>query len=94
MRPKPFKWKPRPGQEFANRARFHIHRLLTAREIPITQGLKCCASRTLYKFINGRSDMTITMLENVASELGTSVLGLFRPRPPDYIPADRGAPDA
>lgn len=86
--PRPFSWKPRAGEEFANRARYHIHRLMTRKKLPISGGLKCAAPRTLTKFINGESDMTITMLENVAEELGTSLPAMFRPRPIRPEPPD------
>jgi hypothetical protein len=80
--PRPFAWRPREGEEYANRARFHVHRLMTRKKLPISGGLKCAAPRTLHKFITGRSDMTITMLENIAEELGSTLPAMFRPRPP------------
>jgi len=79
----PITWSLVPGQEYSNRARYNIRRVMIAKGMPIKHGTESCAPKTLHNFCHGKADMTIGKLQQVAVDLNVSMATLFRRVPND-----------
>jgi hypothetical protein len=75
------KWTPREGEDFPNRARYNLRRLLWEKDRPIYKGLKCITFKSLYNFVGGVYDMRLSTLEKIANEIGVDFLEFFTPIP-------------
>jgi hypothetical protein len=78
IKKRPTTWASVPGQNYSNRARYHLRRRLNHRKVLMKDGLECAAPKTLSNFILGKADMTINKLDQIATELGTTVHAMLR----------------
>ena len=67
------------GQDFSNRVRKNIERIMTSRGIPGGHGLPHMTAAGLYKFMSGRCDITVTRASQIADDLGVSLQELLAP---------------
>lgn len=66
-----------PGQLVANRIRRNIAQIMQARGMSGTSGLPSISGMGLYRFISGKSDMTLTRVQRIADDLGVTVAELL-----------------
>jgi hypothetical protein len=78
-----YQWKPVEGQDWSNRARYHVYRLMRLRNLPASDKnvIPGVSPKTLYNFLVGDSDMTITRLGLIADACGVQMRTLFDPIP-------------
>jgi hypothetical protein len=65
----------------SNRARYNLRRVLIDKGIVVKYGLKAAVAKTLINFMLGYSDMTISKLNDIATELGTDLFDMLKPIP-------------
>ena len=66
------------GQEASNTVRHNLNRLFTKQGISARCKMNGVSDRSVYNFMAGRSDITISKLEMIARHLKVSVRSLFR----------------
>ena len=77
-------WTEVPGQEYSNRARYHLRRLMHERGYPFSEGLNAYAARSMYNFVHEGADITLFKLELIAEELDVKVETMLLPIPGEH----------
>ena len=77
-----YKWKEIEGQEWANRARYNIYRIMREKNLPASQNvIEGISSKKIYTFLSGQQDITVTKLGIIADGLHIGLTTLFKPIP-------------
>lgn len=72
-----FEVRPVGGQELSNTIRRNIHALMRSKDMPLRAGLECMPFSTLYSYLGGKNDISITRLQDIAKELGVNPVMLM-----------------
>ena len=66
------------GQIYTNRIRKNVARIMESRGMAGSKGLPSLSHQGLYLFIAGKSDMTVTRVQQIADDLGVSIFELMQ----------------
>ena len=84
-----YNWKEIEGQEWANRARYNIYRIMREQNLPASRDvIQGVSPKKIYEFLSGRQDITLGKLAFIADGLHVSMITLFQPIPdnPEVLP--------
>ena len=77
-----YNWKAVEGQDWSNRARYNIYKIMREKNIAGTSvHLDGLSHKKLFVFMSGRQDITLTKLQLLADFLDVRFYDLFNPIP-------------
>ena len=73
-----FNFKEVDGQMYTNRIRKNVVRIMTERGMAGSRGLPHFSAAGLFRFLNGKHDITVTKAQTLADDLGVSLHELLQ----------------